>query len=228
MTTYPINFNFGEHWYHKVSMHLNNPQIKKSIIKGVNSYLAMFPNKKKYKKYTPPALYSPRNLYSNIIDKQVEKIINDYRYIGKLPASYIELEKKCNDPDKIDSYEQNYDKLLEMQANIVSPYFTWDKLKYRLESYFLCGGCFWWAPTFEITLAQLVEPNEKWRIMSSNKHTTVINENNTKIFDLLYWGGYNRLENFIFGDDLYPLKNNDITLGGKDAFIDASPDNELN
>ena len=88
-----------------------------------------------------------------------------------------------------------------------------------MESYLLFGGCHWWAPTFELTLARFVEPNETWSILRSTKHTTVVNKNKTKVFDLLYWSLDDRLENYLFK---HPTPKKDKTMGGKEAFLAAT------
>lgn len=69
-------------------------------------------------------------------------------------------------------------------------------------------------------MAKIIEPNEKWRVLSGNDHTTVINADNSKVFDLLYYCIDGRLENHMFGDPILE-KDIDITLGGKEAYINS-------
>lgn len=94
----------------------------------------------------------------------------------------------------------------------------WKHIKYDIESYCLMGSCHSYAPTFQLTLARLVEPEEKWMVRTSDTHTTVINESKTKVFDLLYWAALGNLDKYLFGKDVVP---NDETLGGKQAYIDS-------
>lgn len=131
----------------------------------------------------------------------------------------MDLEEKyktCDDDD-----EEYFPIIEDLKTDILDPYFNWSAIKYKLETYYLSGGCHSWAPTFEIELAQLVEPEEEWYVISSNKHSTVINKNGTKAFDLLYWCNEGRLENYLFND---PLEKEDPTLGGKGAYFDSSED----
>ena len=57
-------------------------------------------------------------------------------------------------------------------------------------------------------------PNEKWRVQVGKEHATVMNEDNSKVFDILYWCIDGRIENRMFGD----MVENDPTLGGKIAY----------
>jgi hypothetical protein len=198
---YPINYDFGKNWDTKIKPFLDHPKIKRSITKGINSYLRDNDFNKLYKKGTAPASYSSRDGYFMVMDRKRETKRHELYNPNQLPD---------------DDDEQS---LMEMEKEI-DFYFPWDQIKYDIETYDVIGACHWWAPTFEITLARLVEPTESWRILSSSKHTTVINHDSTKIFDLLYWCGVGgRLNYHLFGDQ---LNDNDLTLGGKLAFIDAS------
>ena len=51
----------------------------------------------------------------------------------------------------------------------------------------MIGACHWWNPTFSLTLAKLVYPNEKWKIKKGFYHTTVVNLNESLVFDILYF-----------------------------------------
>lgn len=212
---YPINFDFGQHWDTKVKPHLDNPKVLRAIRKGVNDYLDNWENNtKKYKKNTPPANYSSNDYYYMLTERQEDILMEKLRQEGKLPQEYLDLEHgDANDSDD----EDDGIKWFEMREEILAPYFTWKEIKYRLETYYLSGGCHWYAPTFELTLARLVEPNEKWRVRVGDKHTTVINAYKTKVFDLLYWANDDRLENYLFGDPISEDKI-DPTLGGKEAY----------
>jgi len=212
MKCFPINYDFGANWDTKIVPFLDHPRILKNIRTGVRGYLNNFDNpSQQYKPKTAPASYSSVDWYDfGVLDKQKEHILEDLKQNNKLPRKYFELWED-------DAFQEASD----MRDKILKPYFIWNKIKYRLESYVLVGSCHWWAPTFELALAQYVEPQEKWKIRVSDKHTTVINEDHTKVFDLLYWASdinSNRCKHYIFGDE---LKENDPTLGGKNAFINS-------
>ena len=212
---YPINYDFNANWAIKIKPLLDTIEIKKSLTKGINKYLANFPSKNRYKKNTCPANYSSKDGYARLMQRKEEELMQKLRDTEQLPKKYLNLEKKLEMDDDDIGYN-----LMIMEQKIVKPYFTWDKIKYDLESYYVSGACHFYNPTFGLVLARLVESDEEWRVQSSNKHTTVINKNNTKVFDLLYWANDGRLENHIFGD-LIPVNKLDMTLGGKAAYLDS-------
>lgn len=214
--SYPKNYDFGKKWNKKIKSHLDNPIIKKAIRKGVNDYLKNFPTKRKYVPNTIPADYSSKDAYMMIIDRKREELLEELRESNSLPKKFLRLEKKMRHTDDCEELATEH---LEMMDKILNPYFTWDKVKYDLETYYLSGACHWYAPTFELELAKLVEPNENWYVRSGEDHTTVINEDETKLFDLLYWCDGDRFDNYLFGD---PIKKKDPTRGGKAAYIDSS------
>ena len=219
-----MNYDFGANWDSKIKPLLDNPKVLRSITLGVNRYLAQFPTKERYKKNTCPATYSSLDYYCcTLMDRKRDELFDRLRKTGELPREFLELEMEyhnCEDDDDdiITAYH-------EMREDILEPYFTWDKIKYDAESYYLCGSCHWWAPTFELTLAKLVEPTEKWKVRMGSKHSTVINAAGTKVFDLLYWGLDKRLENRMFGDPI-PKSKVDKTLGGKLAYQNSSWDDD--
>lgn len=152
-------------------------------------------------------------------------MIEKLRTEGKLPRRYLKLEKQWEEAGELefDLISQLDYKIIKIKREIFKPYLGWHAIKYNLESYLLFRGCHEWAPTFELTLAKLVEPDEEWYVRSGERHSTVINKSETKVFDLLYWR-VGRIENYMFGD---PLKDDviaDTTFGGKLAFINSSND----
>lgn len=227
--SYPINYDFGKHWNSKIKQHLDNPKILNAIRKGVNMHAAY--ESDFYKKNTPPAQYSYRDHYDSLMTRKEEKLIKQLRKENKLPTEYLEMERKMREMD-----DDDYEELDKLGEKILEPYMSWNVIRYNLESYYLLGGCHEWAPTFELTLARLVEPNEKWRVRTGKSHSTVINQNDSKVFDLLYWAcPDSRIEIYMFGKPMKNFlidksqKNNvatdvviDTTLGGKQAYIDSA------
>jgi hypothetical protein len=217
---YPINFDFGKHWQTRIVPHLDNHDLGKSIKEGVNDYSTI----KRYRANTVPALYSSTDYYATLMERKEELLIEQLRKANKLPARYLKLEKQIEEAGEFefDLISQLDHKILKTKREIFKPYLGWDAIKYNLESCILYNGCHSWAPTFELTLAKLVEPEEEWYVRKSERHSTVINKSHTKVFDLLRWA--DRIENYMFGDPLKPDVANDITFGGKNAFIDSSND----
>ena len=218
MAVYPKNYDFASHWKTKVVPFLEHPEVLKSIVKGVNGYLRSFPEcKERYKKNTPPAKYSSGDWYCcTLMERKRDELLEQLRDENKLSKSFLKREEICATSYEPDIETSN--KYLRSLEYALRPYMNWNVIKYDIESYVLYGSCHWVNPTFGLTLARLVEPEEEWRVLSGEKHTTVINKSNTKVFDLLYWSIDGRVENYIFGD---PLANPDPTLGGKQAYEDA-------
>ena len=104
-------------------------------------------------------------------------------------------------------------KLLDkMREADLAPYVAWDKIKYELETYYVSGACHTYNAVFGLALARMVEPDEIWKVRRGTTHTTVVNKDHTKVFDILYWCSFdNRLENYMFGE---PVKGDDSTMGG--------------
>jgi len=199
---YTINFDFGKHWKTAIVQYLDNPELLKSVRDGVNNYLLIVLAKnKKYKKGTPPAMYSSDDHYSNLMERKQLDFIHQLVKENKMPTNYLQLVEKVGRIDELDDKSGKIDKLfgrmVRLETRILKEFMTWDVMRYDLESYYLSGGSHVWAPTFELTLARLVEPNEEWTLRSGKLHTTVINESGTKVFDLLYWAR-GRIENYMF------------------------------
>jgi len=216
---YPINYDFGKHWNSKIRPHLDNPNLLKAIREGINDYSAI----KTYRKNTIPALYSSKDHYDNLLTRKDEMLIEQLRKDHKLPLAYLKLEEKmeiCDDDDQ-DKLDRLFSRKVKMETMIFKQYRPWNVTRYDLESYYVSGACHSWAPTFELTLARLVEPEEKWTVRRGKLHSTVINATYTLCFDLLYWTCY-RIENYMFGDPLHDDVLNDLTLGGQQAYVDSS------
>lgn len=217
---YPINYDFGKNWKTEIVPFLEHPKIKRTIARSVNSFHKYSTFKKKYIKNTAPASYSTRDYYSTLVERKEEIIMDILREIKLLPKEFLKLEKKVIEHGDYCVGDDDDDiKLYEMQQRILKPFFSWESIKYNLETYYFSGACHWWAPTFELELAKLVEPNIKWKVKRGFKHTTVISTDNSRVFDLLYWVSNSRIENYMFDD---PIKDKqDETLGGKAAYLDS-------
>ena len=213
----PMNYDFGFNWNTKIKPHLDNPDLNAAIRSGVNGYLSCFPTRQRYKVNTAAASYSSKDGYAMLMDHRDEVLIEQLRRDNKLPKKYLDLERKVNSPF---GNESSCYALMRMQQQILRPYTCWDAIKYDPETYYLSGACHWYNPTFCLTLARLVEPREQWFVQTSNKHTTVVNREKTKIFDLLYWCNDGRLERHMFGS---PVQQSDETMGGLQAYTDSIP-----
>lgn len=211
MSKYPQNYDFGKNWKTKIVPFLDHASVKIAIKKGINAYLSDYPYSKKYESNTVPASYTTSSAYIDIMERKEEILYKEHHQNGKLPTIILVLEE-YNKTANEDDYTFCIVKDIYLRR-----FFTWDLVKYDIESYVLYHSCFTWAPTFELTLAKLVCPNETWKIRKGKNHCTVINIDQTKIFDLLYWTCDGRLENYLFSDDC----KKDKTLGGKQAWLDS-------
>lgn len=229
---YPINYDFGANWKSNIVPYLDNPIIKKAIRVGINDYLYGFPGNKKYKANTCPADYSSRDGYDMSMCRKFDIYLEKLEKEGKLPKKYVDLKIRdvkwsteivTDSSDSEEDYEDVGLMLFEMKEKMKSTLYQWKNIKYDLESYHLSGGCHSYAPTFEIALARLVEPDEKWMVRTSDKHSTVINESETKMFDFLYWGAFGELDKYMFGDECI----HDETFGGKQAYLDTSDESSM-
>ena len=232
---YPVNYDFSNNW-DIIKPFLDHPDILKAIRIGVTSYISNFPlSNDKYKKNTCPARYSSRDGYEMLMMRWRKNKMEELETSGQLLEEYV---KSLDERNKSHEFENNYEdyspveqkrlyhkldqldiKIAKLESKIMKPYFEWNTIKYNIESYCLYGSCFSWAPTFELTLAKLVCPDDQWEVMSGKYHATVINKSKSQVFDLLYWACDGRLEHHIFNDD---IKEPDETLGGKMAFANAS------
>jgi hypothetical protein len=204
---YPQNYDFGKNWQTQVVPHLEKPAIKKAIRAGIKSYFKFVApkNRRHYKKDTVPASYSSCDWWASRIWKRESKLMLDHEAKNILPRNLI-YKEGCNG----DRFMKRRDKYLQQ-------FFNWETLKHEIGSYVLHNGCFDWAPTFELELAKLVEPHEKWSVREGSHHCTVINSDESRVFDLNYWAlTGSRYDRFI---DEEQVEEKDTTLGGKAAFI---------
>ena len=209
------NYNFKENWYNIIVPLLNTPKVKNAIKKGILGYMNnSLNNNVKFKSY--------KNIFDHLNNIQG----NCYLNINSSPSDYssrctehqTEFEENLIDKlekdgilkkddfvytDDDEANDINYEKYRKYLEPILEPYINNYK-KTHIDSYCLWGGCHWWNPTFCLTLANIVMPNEQWRVQSNDYHTTIVNSDNTKIFDILY-----------FDED-------DESFGGNHAFENSS------
>ena len=87
--------------------------------------------------------------------------------------------------------EENYAEFEEYYfgaqvTGILKPYMDHFE-RTNIAAYQCFSACFFWNTTFGITLARIVDPNERWRVLMSDWHATVVNHDRTKVFDILYY-----------------------------------------
>lgn len=221
MSKYPVNYDFGKYWDTKIIDLLDHPDIKDAIRKGINKYLKSRGWDGKYEKDTVPAAYTDSFYYADIMRRLDKRVYQRLIEKDKVPLELLKLECYTNSFDDDDAIKDVYENdLHEKKHKFLNKKFPWSSKKYDMETYCVVDSSHSWAPTFELTLAKLVKPKEEWRVLKGHKHSTVINKDNTKVFDLLTWALLdNRLEEFIFDDY---SSHDDPTLGGMKAYLDSN------
>lgn len=200
-----MNYDFKTNWNDVILPLLSLPKVKKSIKKGIISYIndgncyediIYNPNK-------CPAFYERGDGWAVYIDDYEEKLTEKLLETGFLKKD--ENEPLTNDNGEFDDYleSDNYIIYENYKQELIKPFIKYHE-KTSLRAYQMFGACHWWKPTFGLTLAKIIYPNEKWVVKRGEYHTTIVNKNATLVFDILYFD------------------ENDEMKGGKQAIIDAS------
>ena len=199
-----MNYDFKSNWNDIVLPLLDLPIVKKSIKKGITDYIndGNCYDEITYDSNQCPANYERGDGWDCYIDEYKEKLIEKLIATGMLkedknePKDEEDFDEYFNGSDKYEEYCIYVDKVL-------NPFLKYHE-KTSLRAYQMFGACHWWNPTFCLTLAKLIYPNEKWIIKKGFYHTTVVNFKETLVFDILYFN------------------ENDITFGGEFAISEAS------
>ena len=200
-----MNYDFKANWNDIVLPLLELPNVKKSIKEGIINYIndGNCSEDTIYDDNKCPAEYGRGDGWAQYIDEYEENLCE------KLVATGILKEDKniplTNDNGEIDDYLEtdNFEKYEKYKNKIIKPFIKHHK-KTSLRSYQMFGSCHWWNPTFSLTLAKLIYPNEKWSVKKGHHHTTVVNSKQILVFDILYFN------------------ENDATKGGSLALLESS------
>ena len=218
------NYDFGANWNEKIVPILLNDYRIQEILRAHES------EEKYYKASQPPVYLSSYGCFSTLYDKvfeHEETKRTDPRVSHALWVEYDRLEALYidHDDDDYDEKREEYnDDVVDQkykQRDVIMDAMGWDwkTNKTLLAHYVPFGRCHDWNRRFCYYLALILFPNLKWEIMTSKEHTTVICKKTKQIFDILYWGLDERLEDYTFNR---PYTNEDKSLGGNRAFEDAS------
>jgi len=185
-----INFDFKKNWDIVLPL-LSTPKMKKAIKRGIQRFIKSGQcHIKEYDSSLLPYEYGRLSDEISIIEEEIaERLIK---------TGYL---KPCPDPDDPEDphspeSEEKAEKYFKERSEFIDP-FIHINMKNSLRGYQMFSACHWWNPTFGLTLARIVYPNENWRIMSGYKtnqdnendggHTTIINDKGTMTFDILYF-----------------------------------------
>jgi hypothetical protein len=182
-----MNYDFKANWDDIILPLLALPAIKKSIKKGITNFInhSNCGEDTKYESNNCPASHERADGWTMYINEYEEKLVEKLLKTGFLkkdenePLNEEDLDEYFNDSD-------NFIKYTNYKNQIIKPF-----IKYHentcLRAYQMFGACHWWNPTFSLTLAKLIYPNEKWKIKKGFYHTTVVNSIETLVFDILYF-----------------------------------------
>lgn len=194
-----MNSDFKLNWYDIILPLLSLPKVKKSIKQGIidwiesdNCYVGTV-----YDTTKCPASYGKW-----WDDEEYKEKIED----KLLLSGYLKPDiNQPTDENELDDYWGSplCEKYMKYKDQVLKPFIKYHE-RTELRSYQMFGACHWWNPTFGLTLAQIIYPNETWRIRVSKVHTTVTNKDNSLVFDILYFD------------------EKDDTKGGKKALSDST------
>jgi len=214
------NYDFGRNW-DKVWPHINTPEAKKWIRKTWRTIKRDRNWKVRYEYRQPPShAISSCDGYATMIDRIIDQVIeSNYPPVVTNADREILFESCPENEDDID--ENDYRDIhvrYAIQRRLGLDYrCTKDKLCFYLP----WGTCHWWNRYFGLPLAKKVLPDRNWKVRSGKNHTTVYCKETNEVFDILYWGLENRLEEYqmaeIRGEPI-EYSSKDLSFGGNLAY----------
>jgi len=206
-----MNYDFRSNWNDVIVPLLSLPKVKRSIKRGIINFIKSGKSYEgaKYDKDLYPADYSTGVSFEIYIESFKEKLTEKLLSTGQLKDDENDI-----DPDEYDlyaCYDPRYKEYMTYKNKILEPFVKHHK-KNCLEAYQMFHACHWWNPTFCLTLAKIIYPNEIWSIRNGSAldgihgHTTIINKDKKLLFDILYFD------------------EKDETFGASKALLDSSID----
>lgn len=180
---YTMNYDFKANWNDIVVPLLKLPKVKRSLKNGIIKFLDETDTIYKYSSTQCPASFMRTDVWSVCNELYEEKITEKLLQTGY-------LKRDTNEPQNEDDFDEyteskQYQAYLDYKENALRPFMKHHETS--LEAYQLFGACHWYNPTFGLTLAKLIYPNEHWYIKSGIDHTTIANKDHTLVFDILYF-----------------------------------------
>ena len=183
-----MNYDFKANWDDIILPLLGLPSMKKSIKKGIINFIndGNCGENTEYESNNCPASYGRGDGWDMYMVEYEEKLVEKLLKTGILKKDENEPLNEEELDDYVNDSVDNFIKYENYKNQIIKPF-----IKYHentcLRGYQMIGACHWWNPTFSLTLAKLVYPNEKWKVKKGFHHTTVVNSNETLVFDILYF-----------------------------------------
>lgn len=181
-----MNYDFKTNWVERVLPVLKTKPIQNAIKRGIKRYLRDCDINETYERTKLPYYYATGDYHSQLHMRDDEKLEADL--IEKCILQKDPNMPAGNDDCDFDEYQEseNASKYQEYKDNIMNPYIK-ERIDNQYQSYQCFGACHWYNPTFGLTLARIVLPNETWIILTDELHTTVTNKTRTLVFDILYY-----------------------------------------
>ena len=175
-----MNYDFKANWNDIILPLLSLPNVKKSIKKGIISYIddGNCYNDTIYDFNKCPASYGRGDGWQTYMDEYEEGLTTKL-----LATGFLKQNQNTSLEDDDYDFDEEY---INYKDVIISPFIKHHE-KTSLRSYQMFGGCHWWNPTFCFTLAKIIYPNENWKVKKGFYHTTIVNSNESLVFDILYF-----------------------------------------
>jgi len=190
------NFNFKKDWEKFCMPIMRTDRIYKAIKKGVKGYVTNsfiegkpFLKEEPFKKNDYPLRHAQGDSICFVEDEIEERIIPLLKEKGILKDDRNKpLREAYEDEESFFEASDAYldEEYTKYKNSIIEPYVDVERMK-NYKYFCLYGGCHWYNPTFGITLARMVMPDIKWKIIVGNYHTTVVSHDEKLVFDILYF-----------------------------------------
>ena len=182
-----MNYDFKANWNDIILPLLSLPNVKKSIKKGIISYIVDGNCYKDiiYDCNKCPASYGRGDAWIVYMDEFEESLTKKLIASGFLKNNEnISLDDAGEfDEDFDEDFDEEY---INYKNELIKPFIKHHE-KTSLRAYQMFGACHWWNPTFCLTLAKIIYPNEKWQVKKGFYHTTIVNSDESLVFDILYF-----------------------------------------
>lgn len=217
-----MNYDFKANWNDVIVPLLSLPKVKRSIKRGIIKFIESGNGwmNETYDSKRCPASYGRGDGWSMDLEKFENTLTKKFLDTGFLKEDMNKPKNPKNDDlHEYMVFDPNYKIYQEYKNKILEPFITHYE-KTSLRAYQMSHACHWWNPTFSLTLAKIIYPNEIWTIRYGEspdkdilneiiQHTTVVNKDNSRVFDILYFD------------------ENDDTKGGKLALHNTSQNTRI-
>jgi len=212
-----VNYDFATNWDKIVKLLKNKRFFNKIYGPIIDEYKFLKKHDTREKEYLyknksiEPSDLSSKDFMFTILNDICDKLIRikDPRIPTEILENYW--------PDYNTSDEENSDdddKIIDYGIEIMkSLYLDWTIDKYSIHHWIPNGNCHFFNAHFGLMVANKLMPDKKWKIFSTDSHTTIVCFEDKIFFDILVWGCSNLsiyLNNQIFNETSEFIDNNKI------------------